>query len=199
MSDNSAQALSDEQLIRSLASGDSATISQIYRTCYPTIEKMIFKMNGSLDDAYDIFQDAVTIVYEKAKHQDLELTCRFSTYLTAVAKHLWLRKLSKKKNQSFTMHQVHLEDQVIVHDEVNLFLEFEQNVSRLGSCLEQLGEPCKGLLTAFYISNRNMQDIADEFGYTNSENAKNQKYKCLNRLRKLFFNEKENVANEGTY
>ena len=32
-----------------------------------------------------------------------------------------------------------------------------------------------------------MTDIAAEFGYTNADNAKNQKYKCLMRLKKLFF------------
>ena len=45
---NSAQQLSDEQLIRSLALGDSSVINSIYKSCYPTIEKMVFKMNGYL-------------------------------------------------------------------------------------------------------------------------------------------------------
>ena len=52
-----------------------------------------------------------------------------------------------------------------------------------------LGEPCKSLLEAFYIQRKNMSEIAGSFGYTNPDNAKNQKYKCLIRLRKLFFSE----------
>ena len=32
-----------------------------------------------------------------------------------------------------------------------------------------------------------MNEISDKFGYTNSDNAKNQKYKCLQRLKKIFF------------
>jgi len=31
-----------------------------------------------------------------------------------------------------------------------------------------------------------MVEIAAGFGYTNADNAKNQKYKCLMRLKKLF-------------
>jgi len=31
-----------------------------------------------------------------------------------------------------------------------------------------------------------MIEIAADFGYTNSDNAKNQKYKCLMRLKKIF-------------
>ena len=38
-----------------------------------------------------------------------------------------------------------------------------------------------------------MQELAREFGYTNADNAKNQKYKCLVRLKKLFFNQSIDV------
>jgi hypothetical protein len=55
-----------------------------------------------------------------------------------------------------------------------------------------LGEPCKSLIEAFDIQKRNMQDIASQFGYTNADNAKNQKYKCLMRLKKLFFAQYKN-------
>jgi hypothetical protein len=34
-----------------------------------------------------------------------------------------------------------------------------------------------------------MQQLAEMFGYTNADNAKNQKYKCLMRLKKLFFSQ----------
>ncbi len=53
-------------------------------------------------------------------------------------------------------------------------------------------EPCKTLLEAFYINKKNMQEIAATFGYTNAENAKTQKYKCLVRLKKLFFSQYKN-------
>jgi hypothetical protein len=32
-----------------------------------------------------------------------------------------------------------------------------------------------------------MDEIAEKFGYTNADNAKNQKYKCLQRLKRIFF------------
>jgi hypothetical protein len=53
--------------------------------------------------------------------------------------------------------------------------------------LKSLGEPCKSLLEGFYLQKMDMQALASEFGYTNADNAKNQKYKCLMRLKKLFF------------
>ena len=37
-----------------------------------------------------------------------------------------------------------------------------------------------------------MQEITDNFGYTNAENAKNQKYKCKKKIKKLFFAQYKN-------
>jgi hypothetical protein len=50
-----------------------------------------------------------------------------------------------------------------------------------------LGEPCKTIIEEFYLNSRSMQEICEQFGYTNADNAKTQKYKCLQRLKKLFF------------
>ena len=58
--------------------------------------------------------------------------------------------------------------------------------------MDQLGYPCNELLKAFYLESKNMQDIAEKFRYTNAENAKTQKYKCLTRLKKIFFDKEKN-------
>jgi DNA-directed RNA polymerase specialized sigma24 family protein len=55
--------------------------------------------------------------------------------------------------------------------------------------LGSLGEPCKSILEAYYLQKKDMAHIANAFGYTNADNAKNQKYKCLIRLKKLFFSQ----------
>jgi hypothetical protein len=102
-----------------------------------------------------------------------------------------MRKLSSKKRQSFTILHDDVDYQVAVEDDVNRFVEFEKIVSKLSACFEQIGEPCNSILKAFYVQNKSMNAIAEEFGYTNPENAKTQKYKCLNRIRKLFFHENE--------
>ncbi|HMT34737.1 MAG: sigma-70 family RNA polymerase sigma factor [Bacteroidetes bacterium] len=193
MSNNLQYELNDNVLLSSLAIGDSKAINYIYKSTYPTVEKMVFKMNGSTDDAYDVFQDAVTILYEKAKTNDLQLSCKVSTYLISIAKHLWLKKLSKKKKQQVSVLYDSFEENLSANEDISHFLEFENNVSKLKSCFEQIGEPCKSVLNAFYIHNQSMTDIAQNFGYTNAENAKTQKYKCLNRIRKLFFTEQQKI------
>jgi hypothetical protein len=53
------------------------------------------------------------------------------------------------------------------------------------------------LLEAFYLKKQNMQVIAADFGYTNADNAKTQKYKCLMRLKKIFFSHYKNGLDNG--
>jgi DNA-directed RNA polymerase specialized sigma subunit len=81
---------------------------------------------------------------------------------------------------------VPVEDEIEGHEQRNA--EFEM----MEKAINSLGEPCKSLLEAYYLQKQNMQVIAANFGYTNSDNAKNQKYKCLMRLKKIFFTHYKN-------
>lgn len=74
-----------------------------------------------------------------------------------------------------------------VEEEVAESEEKELKFQKMGDALGLLGEPCKTLLEDFYLQDLSMQSITEKFGYTNADNTKNQKYKCLMRLKKLFF------------
>ena len=79
-----------------------------------------------------------------------------------------------------------------MEEDVEEYEKRDQEFVMMEKAIGSLGEPCKSLIEAFYIQKRNMQDIASQFGYTNADNAKNQKYKCLMRLKKLFFAQYKN-------
>jgi DNA-directed RNA polymerase specialized sigma24 family protein len=81
---------------------------------------------------------------------------------------------------------------VPVDEEMEEHEKRQDEFTMMEKAMSGLGEPCKSLLEAFYMQKRSMQDIATGFGYTNAENAKNQKYKCLMRLKKLFFSQYKN-------
>lgn len=77
---------------------------------------------------------------------------------------------------------------MFVDDDVEQNDEQEVQFVKMKSALDHLGEPCKTIIQDFYMHNLSMQDICEKFGYTNTDNAKTQKYKCLQRLKKIFFN-----------
>ena len=86
-----------------------------------------------------------------------------------------------------------IEETIPVEDEIELHQKRNEDFILMENTLSKIGEPCKSLLEAFYIHKKTMPEIADAFGYTNADNAKTQKYKCLVRLKKIFFAQYKNT------
>lgn len=177
----------ESSLLEGLARNDRQAIESIYSRHFGTIQSLIINNNGSSHDARDVFQEAIIVLYEKSKTPGFEMNCQIKTYLYSVCRRLWLKKLSQTNRYIPEING--LEDVIPVEDEIEAQEQRNNEFDMMDKALGGLGEPCKSLLEAFYLQKKSMSEIASAFGYTNPENAKNQKYKCLMRLRKLFFNE----------
>ena len=175
----------EQGLLKGLAEGDKRTIEIIYKDHFNMIQSLIINNNGSADDAKDIFQEAMIVLYEKVRSGSFELNCQLKTYLYSVSKRLWLKKLSA--NNRYVISGADLEPSFPVEEEVEAHEKRDAEFDMMEKAIASLGEPCKSLLEAYYLNKQNMQVIAATFGYTNADNAKNQKYKCLVRLKKIFF------------
>jgi len=181
----------DKSLLEGLAKQDSGIIDRIYRDNYTMVQSLILSNNGSSDDAADIFQEGMIVLYEKSLLTGFELNCQLKTFLYSVCRRLWLKKL--QKNQRFITNADNVEDAIVVEEELELHEKREADLGIMEAAMNKIGEPCKSLLNAYYIQKKQMQQIAGEFGYTNADNAKTQKYKCLVRLKKIFFSQYKNI------
>lgn len=181
---------SDELLLKGIAEGNSKDLAQVYKLYYPSIAYMIISNHGSEDEAKDIFQDALLVLYDKVSNGTFELSSKLSTYLFAVCRRMWLKKLTKGSSEFANSDLSTYEETLFSEDDLEEQEELEVKFSQMESAMAQLGEPCKTILEDFYIRNMSMTQISDKFGYTNPDNAKTQKYKCLQRLKKLFFTSK---------
>lgn len=181
----------EQHLLAALAAGDRTATEQIYKQHYPIVSGWLIKNGGAGADAADLFQEAMMVLFGKAQEPDFRLTCSIGTYVFAISKHLWYKKLQKQSRGPEVLyeHTGGEEDNtgVAYEDDVKVHQEREEHYEQLNTALDQIGEPCRSLLKAYYHDDKNMQQIAADFGYTNPDNAKNQKYKCLARLRKLFY------------
>ena len=174
-------------LIEGLAQNDRQAIETIYKQHYGMVQSLIINNNGTSDDARDIFQEAMIVLYEKAKSGSFELTSQLKTYLYSVCRRLWLKRLQQQ--QKFIPELNNLEETIPVEEDIEHHDQRNGELLMMEKAMMSLGEPCKSLLEAYYLQKKNMTEIAGNFGYTNADNAKNQKYKCLMRLKKLFFTE----------
>ncbi len=177
--------INEQLLLRGLAENDTKAVENIYKENFSMIQAFILNNNGSYDDARDVFQEAMITLYEKAKTESFVLTCQIKTYLYSVCRRLWLKRLQQMGR--YTVQSENLEETVSVEEDIEIHEKRNAEFAIMERALGSLGEPCKSLLEAYYLQKKGMVEIASEFGYTNADNAKNQKYKCLMRLKKLFF------------
>lgn len=180
---------SDNEFIEGLRSGNSEVLLALYKKYFNFVLKYIVNNNGSQEAAEDIYQESIIVLYENCKKPEFQLNCQLQTYLYSVAKRLWLKEL-RKNNKVFLMKENEENEVVDVSEEMVEHEEKEWNLNKMNESLEKLGEPCVTLIRDFYINKLNMEIIAEKFGYTNADNAKNQKYKCLQRLKRNFFAQK---------
>lgn len=178
-------------LLMAVRSNNKDAIESVYRENYSLIQYFVINNNGTEDDARDIFQEAMMVFYEKAKSPNFELTCQIKTYLYSVARRLWLKKLQYSRRIETPVEN--FDNIVSIEEDLEYHEKLAGQFTVMRAAMGKIGEPCKSLIEAFYVHHKNMQEIASFFGYTNADNAKNQKYKCLVRLKKLFFAQYKNL------
>ncbi len=184
--------LNENALLEGLAQNDRLAIESLYRQHYRMVQSLIINNQGTIDDARDIFQETMIVLYEKAKSGTFELNCQIKTYVYSVSRRLWLKRLQQL--QKYVPEINGMDELVPVEEEVEAADQRNSDFQLMEKAMMSLGEPCKSLLEAFYVQKKNMSEIAGNFGYTNADNAKNQKYKCLMRLKKIFFAQYKNES-----
>jgi len=190
------KAESNEQaLLQGLARSDKKAVETIYKSHYNMVQSLILNNNGSADDAKDIFQETMIVLYEKVRAGGFELNCQIKTYVYSVSRRLWLKRLQQMNRYAPALQG--LENSVSVEEEMEQHEKINDEFQAMEKAIGSLGEPCKSLLEAYYFQKKSMHEIAAGFGYTNADNAKNQKYKCLMRLKKIFFSQYKNGDDNG--
>jgi len=180
------------EIVQKIKERDHETLKKVYKEIYPMVKKYVLSNNGILADAQDIFHDALYIMIQKAKSPDFILTSKLSTFVVGISRNLWLKRLNEQKSNR-TLSQDNLFDKVEQIEDT----EYHKlaHVKQLKKSLIALGEPCKTILEQFYFLQTPMKQIAKMLHYTNANNAKNQKYKCFMRLKKIVLKEAKNEGN----
>ena len=92
-----AQNTRNRELLEGILHADKAQVERLYDQCLPGIIRYIKMNKGSEEDAKDIFQDAVVVLYKKLKDMDIILTTSLQSYLLAISRNLWLTTLRNNR------------------------------------------------------------------------------------------------------
>jgi RNA polymerase sigma factor (sigma-70 family) len=155
--------------------------NELYEYEFPKVVNLIIKNSGNVEMAQDVFQNAIVILMEKVFGKKLDLTCSIETYLYSICKHLWMDQLRQNKKEK---QMIQFYNEEFQPDDISVSFyntpDIYENVNR---AIENLVDPCKQLLDCFYYKNMSWDEIASSLGYANAASARNQKYKCLERIR----------------
>ena len=144
-----------------------------YEDAFYEVAKLVSKNKGSLEEAKDIFHDAIIILLQRKANEkqiDWELS-----YLIGISRHLLLARIQSEKKMKtldeFSLNSFGSEENVVVKS------------STLLKFIIRTGKKCLDLLTSVYMEKQSMKGIADKFGFTSEHSASVQKYKCIEKVR----------------
>ncbi len=150
-------------------------LTHLYLSVFPAVAVHIKAKGGTLDDAKDVFQDALVIYYEKVIAGKVVIEHSEKAYLLGIARHLWYHRQQKQKG-------------IVSEDVLNYeyLIEEEDSIpsaKRLLRYLETAGQKCMDMLQAFYYDKLSMREIAERFNLSGERSATVQKHKCLEKVR----------------
>lgn len=172
--------------IKKIKANENAALKEIYQKHRDAcVQWLKHEYVFSNDDAVEIFQLAVIILYDNVRAGKLtNLSSSIKTYLFGIARNKAMELIRSHK------HQTNIDVVQVVSTYVASEYEEEdgiENIALASKALEKLGDPCKSLLTQFYYHNKSMDEITTTMNYKNADTTKNQKYKCLKRLQHIYF------------
>jgi DNA-directed RNA polymerase specialized sigma24 family protein len=90
----------------------------------------------------------------------------------------------RKSNRNTPLNQEHWLNEHLMNEQDQA--PTEQMISHARQALARMEEPCRRLIEMFYYGKKSMEEITRELNYKNAETAKNQKCRCMKRLRKIY-------------
>jgi RNA polymerase sigma factor (sigma-70 family) len=173
---------SDEQILKGILRHDNLILQYIYKQYYYNINYFIRKNQGSEDDASDIFQEAIIIIYRKIKENDLIFEkSSFKGYLFSVCRFLWLKQLEKRRIEKEKLNDSLPYQEDLYDDNLNELVEKNERYGLYQKHFSMLSTDCQKLLQLFF-EKVSLKEIANLMGYKSEKYAKKRKFKCKELL-----------------
>ena len=174
---------SDAHILDQIRKGDEAGLVELYRSNRRAVITFITRNSGNTDDAEDMLQEALVVLWERVRTGKFEVAAKLDTFIFATVKNMWLRRLARKRRE----RPDELDPEILPDGSASALdelIESEQSTI-IRDALESLGEPCKTLLILFYWDELSMEAIAERLGFANADTAKSKKYQCKRALEGL--------------
>jgi len=175
------ESYSDAEILSGLKGNNTQVIRHLYKEMFQGIRNFILNNSGSENDAEDIFQDTLVILFRKVTKEELVLSCALKTYLFSVGRNLWLQRLemmnrirmNKPQREEIDDESENLDRELMHIERLNLMQKY----------LLAMDKECQRLLRLF-LQKLSLKEITEALGFSSTDYTKFRKYQCKNRLKK---------------
>ena len=180
-----------EDILAAIHSGrNSKALNYLYETVLVKVRRHVLNNSGGLDDANDLFQDAVIVLFDYVKAGKFEKNGTVDGFVYRVAKNLWIDKLRRRKIMEKSDGDI-MKYSFFHTDSGLQQMISEERLQAIKDVFGRLGEKCKELLYLQLHEKLDMKEISKRLGYTNENVAKSKNYKCKQKLAQLIRDDKE--------
>lgn len=156
-----------------IAENDEKILQRIYQEFLPIVTQYIKKNSGDFEDAKDVFQEGILVVFRKVKDDQLVLSTSFQNYLLGVCRKIWLKKLEKKAKRKVSFEDL---KEYLYEEDLEAYFIQTRKWKLYQDKFALLSEECQKVLKMLF-NGYSGKEIAQEMSYTD-EYAKRKKYKC---------------------
>lgn len=173
----------DHEILKGLQKRDDAAYEILYDFYFPKVKKFVVNNNGTPDDAQDIFQETLLVLLKNVPLADFELRSSLGTYIFSIASNLWLKRLRDSKKM-VVKSEAEVEEIAAEIEEDFDFKKPPEAEEKAHSLLQKITEMCQRLIRSIFFLKKDIMTIQSEMGYASRHSAQNQKYKCIQQLKK---------------
>ncbi|TDE55389.1 RNA polymerase sigma factor [Flavobacterium sp. GT3P67] len=155
----------DQIYIDGLANNNSAMIQSIYKKFVPKVVTYIRNNSGDEDQAQDVVQEILILLFNQAKVNKLQLTCPFDAYFFLLCKRKWLNELKKASNKGVTIREDFASNNEPSDEMVTQTEAFEEKQQLFDAMFQKLGDKCQELLKLSFTL-KSMEEVAEKLQVT---------------------------------
>ena len=172
---------SDQEILHAILKGkDTEVIESLYATVLPKVKKHVCNNGGSLDDAYDVFQEAIMVFYKvvvsnRFDHEKYNI----HGFLHTICKNQWINLVKKRINSQNRESKVEKDNPESTALEEIISIERKNAMNQL---FDSLGDNCAEILTLFFHQQLSLKEIALKLGNMNEDAVKVKSHRCRKLL-----------------
>ena len=175
------------EILTGIRNGNDNVLHFIYKSYFESVRNMVVSKNGTEDLAYDIFQEALVVIYKKVGNKDFQVTkSSFFTYFYSVCRNT-LFKYYEVSSKDVLPRSVDIEGlKDLTHDyeeEERLIMEGIKE-QLFHKYILELPEYCFKILQ-LVIAGMTAKVIAQKLNLSSEGYVRNRKKVCLDTLIKM--------------